>query len=260
VLNQSIQGGSYEDYVYRWANKRPDILAFDHYPFLIDGSIKSDYYSNLEIIRRQGLRAGVDFWSYIQSVGISGYMKQPSEEEMRYQIYTNLAYGAKGYIYFTYKTPGIEASGEPFFGGLILPDGTKNVTYNYAKNLNAEVEQLGPVLTSLTSQEVYHTGSLPESAQVLPSNYFWQITDTSQPTVVGTFKNAAGRKFVMVVNRDIANARTLNFSIPSKPASVHEVSKSTGAETNTNYNAATGLMSASFTPGEGKLFALPAGY
>jgi len=260
VLNQSVQGGSYEDYVHRWASKQPDVLAFDHYPFLVDGSIKSDYYSNLEIIRRQGLKAGVDFWSYIQSVGITGYMKQPTEAEMRYQIYTNLAYGAKGIIYFTYRTPGIEASGEPFFGGLILPDGTKNATYGYAKNLNAEVGKLGPVLASLTSEEVYHTGTVPESAQPLPSNFFWKVADASKPAVVGYSKDSAGRKYVMVVNRDVANAVTLAFSLPDKPAAVAEVSKSTGAETATNYDSATGILSAAFAPGEGKLFALPAGY
>lgn len=62
------------------------------------------------------------------------------------------------------------------------------------------------------------------------------------------------------VNRDYANARTLSFSLPSKPSAVTEWSKTTGAEIATNYNAATGKLSASFAPGEGRLFALPAGY
>jgi len=260
VVDQRIQSGTYEDYVYRWASKEPDVMAFDHYPFMFDGSFKSDYYTNLEIVRRQGLRAGVDFWTYIQSVGITGGIRQPTEAEMRYQIYTNLAYGAKGMIYFTYRTPGIEASGEPFFGGLVLPDGTKNVTYGYAQSLNSEVLRLGEILKGLTSKEVYHTGTLPASAQALPAGFFWQAEDASQPTVVGYLEDSAGRKFVMAVNRDYASGRTLAFRLPGKPATVTEVSKTTGLETGTNYDSATGTLSASFAAGEGKLFALPAGY
>jgi hypothetical protein len=259
VQNQSIQGGTYEDHVYRWASKEPDVLSFDHYPFLNDGVFIEDYYWNLEIIRRQALRAGIDFWTYIQSVGTEG-MVQPTEEQMRYQIYTNLAYGAKGYIYFTYETPGIEAAGKPFYGGLILPDGSQNVTYEYAKDINAEVLELGPTLSTLTSMEVYHTGVLPIGTHGLPSNFFWQITNNTEPAVVGYFQNDSGRKFIMVVNRDTHNSRTLNFSIPTKPLEVKGISKVTGQEVNTTYNASTGLMSASFAPGEGKLFALPIGY
>ncbi len=260
VVDQQLVGGSYEDYVYRWASKKPDVLAFDHYPFLYDGSFRNDYYTNLEVIRSQGLKAGVDFWSYMQSVGITGQLRQPTQAEMSYQIYTNLAYGAKGVLYFTYFTPGIEASGAPFFGGLILPDGTKNVTYGYAQGLNAELLKLGTTLTGLTSQEVYHTGTLPPSTQALPSGFFWQLADSSKPAVVGYFKDDAGRKYVMVVNRDYETGRTLSFSLPGKPSAVTEVSKSTGLEIATDYNSATGTLSASFAAGEGRLFALPSGY
>lgn len=259
VVNQQIQGGSYEDYVYRWTLQKPDIMAFDHYPFKADGTMTTNYYDNLEIIRKQSLLAGLDFWSYIQSVGITGHLRKPSQNDLRYQIYTNLAYGAKGYIYFTYRTPGIEASGEPFHSGLILPDGTTNDTYGYATTLNAEVLKLGPTLLGLKSQAVYHTGTLPASTTAVPSGFFWQPS-TSLPSVIGSFTNSSGRKYVMVVNRDEANSRTLSFTLPGKPSTVTEVSKSTGLEVSTSYNATTGAISASFAPGEGKLYALPAGF
>lgn len=259
VVNQNIQGGTYEDYVYRWTLQQPDVMAFDHYPFKADGTLTANYYDNLETIRRQSLLADLDFWSYIQSVGITGHLRKPSQNDMRYQIYTNLAYGAKGYIYFTYRTPGIESSGEPFHNGLILPDGTTNDTYGYATTLNAEVLKLGPTLLGLQSQAVYHTGTLPATTSAVPSGFFWQPS-TALPSVIGYFTNGSGRKYVMVVNRDEANSRTLSFTLPGKPASVTEVSKSTGLEVGTSYNAATGVISASFAPGEGKLYALPAGF
>ncbi|MDG0813897.1 hypothetical protein [Cohnella rhizosphaerae] len=72
ALNQSLNPFSYEDYVYRWASKKPDFLIYDHYPFDAGGGFSNEYYTNLEIIRRQTLAASIDFWTYIQSVGITG--------------------------------------------------------------------------------------------------------------------------------------------------------------------------------------------
>ncbi|WP_221414189.1 hypothetical protein [Paenibacillus sp. 598K] len=259
TVNQTIQGRTYEDYVYRWVNKQPDVLSFDHYPFLIDGSMRQDYYANLEVIRRQALRADVDFWSYIQSVGVTGVWRAPSESDMRYQIYTNLAYGAKGYIYFTYQTPA-SSGGESFFNGLLLPDGTKNASYTWAQQLNGEVAKLGPTLMGLTSNGVYHNGTVPSGAQAVPASFYWKAADAAAPVVIGSFVDGQNRKYILVVNRDNANARTLSFNVNPRPSAVTEVSKQTGAETSTNYNAATGVISASFQPGEGKLYALPAGY
>ncbi|MDI4647926.1 hypothetical protein [Cohnella hashimotonis] len=260
TINQNITPLTYEDYVYRWVSKHPDVLVFDHYPFLEAGAFRNDYFENLEVIRRQALLGKVDFWSYIQSVGITGTYRVPSKEEMRYQIYTNLAYGAKGYIYFTYWTPQDSVWNSPFHDGIILPDGTKTGSYASAREINGEVLKLGPSLNSLTSQAVYHTGAIPTGAAALPASFFWKPTDTTKPTVIGSFVNGSGRKYVMVVNRDTVNSRTLTFALTPKPTAVTEVSKTTGAEVATNYNSGTGQLSASFAPGEGKLFALPAGY
>nr|WP_286672464.1 discoidin domain-containing protein [Cohnella hashimotonis] len=255
TLNQNLTAFSYEDYVYRWASKNPDFLMYDHYPFSASGGIGADYYSNMEIIRRQSLAASIDFWTYIQAVGVTGMLRAPSEAEMRYQVYTSLAYGAKGINYFTYETP--SGQGEPFHDGILLPDGTKNASYTYAQNINAEVLKLGPKLLSLTSRAVYHTGSLPAGTTALPSSFFLQPSNAADPLVIGYSTDADGRAYVMVTNRDTVNSRTVSFTLSPKPSAVTEISKTTGAEVATNYDAATGAMSASFAPGEGRLYALP---
>lgn len=255
ALNQNLLPFSYEDYVYRWASKQPDVLMFDHYPFSASGGFSGEYYTNLEIIRRQAQMASLDFWTYIQSVGITGGLRSPSDNEVRYNVYTSLAYGAKGINYFTYETP--SGQGESFHDGIILPDGSKGPLYASVQAINAELFKLGPTLSGLDSEAVYHTGTLPTSTIALPSSFFWQPVDPAQPLIVSSFKNASGREYVMVVNRDTANARTVSFALSTKPASVTEVSKTTGLETATNYNATTGELSSSFAPGEGRLYVLP---
>jgi hypothetical protein len=64
----------------------------------------------------------------------------------------------------------------------------------------------------------------------------------------------------MVVNRDMTTSRSISVEIPSKPTAVTEVSKSTGAEVSTSYNATTGVLSQTFLPGEGRLFAVSTDY
>ncbi|RAV11524.1 hypothetical protein DQG23_36180 [Paenibacillus contaminans] len=254
AVNQSIIGRAYEDYVNQYVALNPDVLAFDHYPFQYNGQNNPYYFENLEIIRRQALLSDVNFWSYIQSVSITNSLRLPTESEMRYQAYTNLAYGAKGLIYFTYETP-------PFSGfnnGLILPGGAKNVSYTWAKNLNAEVLNLGSALLSLTSKDVYHTGDLPSATKELPSSYFWQPSGSGpvMPMIVSRFENADGREYVMVVNKDMQNAYSQSFSLSTLPNSLKEVSKATGLETAAAYNNVTGILSADFAPGEGRLYVL----
>lgn len=260
TINLDFAPASYEDYVYRWMRTGPDVLMYDHYPFKESNGFSGSYYANMEIIRKHALLGEVDFWTYIQSVGITGNLRAPSQDDLRYHIYTSLAYGAKGYAFFTYTTPD-PGGPEAFHDGLILPNGTKNTSYNWARDINAEVLKLGPTLLSLTSEAVYHTAPVPTGTAALPAGFFWQpVATLTPPLVIGYFTDEDGRKYIMAVNRDLVNSRTIEFEVDGLPADVKEVSKSTGSEVATNYNATTGRLSSSFAPGEGRLYALPSGF
>ncbi|MFC5405470.1 beta-galactosidase [Cohnella soli] len=264
TINQNIST-LYEDYVYKWVATEPDVLSFDHYPFRVGGGVTTDYFTNLEVVRRQSLLGQVEFWAYLQSQGEPGYLRVPNQHEMRFQIYTNLAYGAKGLQYFMYWN--VDPAETSFTSGILDHNGNKimapdglNTMYEYDKQINQEVLKLGPTLKTLTSQAVYHTGTLPADTTALPASFFLKPDNAADPLLIGYFTDANDRKFVLVVNRDTVNPRTVSFTLSPKPSTVKEISKSNSTETATNYNSSTGQMSASFTPGEGKLFALPSGY
>ncbi|MFD0715637.1 hypothetical protein [Paenibacillus sp. GCM10027626] len=254
TINQNIAAFTYEDYVYRWVYTSPDVLLFDYYPFLVNDEFSDEYYDNLEIIRRQALAGSIDFWTFVQSVGIDNWKRSPSQDDMRYNIYTNLAYGSKGLIYFTYSQPIYPG----FDGSIINADGSQNPSYGWARDLNAEVLKLGPTLNRLTTESVYHTGTLPASTTALPSSYFWQPDDMDEPFIISSFKDDSDRTYIMVVNRDMDHSRTSSFTLSTKPGLVKEISKVTGAEEDTNYNSLTGALTASFAPGEGRLYAIDA--
>ena len=53
----------------------------------------------MELIREAGLRHNVPTWNIIQACSWTPEVRQPSETEMRWQVYTSLAYGFKGILY-----------------------------------------------------------------------------------------------------------------------------------------------------------------
>lgn len=254
AINQDIEPFSYEDHVNRWVRTDPDVVLFDYYPYYYNGTVSGEFYNNLEIVRRQALAGELDFWTFVQSVGIGTWLRPPTQNDMRHNIYTNLAYGSKGLIYFTYWHPVYDG----FVDSIINPSGNQNPSYGWARDLNAEVLNLGDTLNRLESVAVYHTGAVPPHTEQLPSSYFWQPDDLDDSWIISAFKDENGRDYMMVVNRDVGQSQAGTFTLGTKPGKVSEVSKTTGLEVSTGYSHATGIFSATFLPGEGKLYAIDA--
>jgi hypothetical protein len=62
------------------------------------------YHRNLHIIRAQALGAGVLFMNFMGAMPYGGHADY-TEAQMRWQVFTSLAYGARGVLYFCYWTP-----------------------------------------------------------------------------------------------------------------------------------------------------------
>ncbi|HEY5584209.1 MAG TPA: discoidin domain-containing protein [Ruminiclostridium sp.] len=249
---------NYRDYVIRTINtagaQNLKSLSYDFYPLPAGGGTSPDYYENAEIFREVCLKYGVkNTMAYLQTSNFPG-VRLPNQNEVRWNIYTNVAYGVKGYFTFVWWVP---QSNTDMPYAVVGKDGTPSPVYSYLQNTNAEIEKLGPTLIGLDSLEVYHAGLwLPTGTNPVPAGYFWQPTNLTNNHIISHFKNAAGREYVMVVNDDYSSSQTLSFNIPAKPSNITEVSKSTGQEVATNYNSSTGNISATFLPGEGKLYAI----
>lgn len=229
-----------------------NFLSYDFYPFPNGGGYGGDYFQNAEIFREACLKYGIKNRAvYLQTTNCGGLFRIPNENELRWNVYTNVAYGVKGYFAFVWFASVPETS------GIVNYNGTKSSLYTPMQTINGEIEKLAPTLISLDSLEVYHAGSwLPAGTNPVPSGYFWQPMNNHNNHIISHFKNAAGRDYVMVVNDDYSASQTLSFNIASKPANITEVSKSTGQEVATNYSSSTGNISATFLPGEGKLYAI----
>lgn len=261
---RTVYSSRYQDYMEEFVDtvgaSNLGYLCYDQYPMVYSRGINTGYYRNKELIRAMGLKKGVFTASFLQSFGIPSSYRRPNENELRLNVYTSIAYGAKALFWFNWWTPTNQVDGTKFDNGIIDPNGNKTDLFTPVKNLNGEVMKLGPKLMSLTSQAVYHSGAVEAGSQSVPSTFFWKPTANSCNVLISYFKNAANRKYIMVVNKSCTDAATFSFEVNPKPTAVTEVSKTTGLEVSTNYNSITGLISQQLLPGEGRLYALPSGY
>jgi len=251
---------TYTDYLEGWIKAAdPVYLLFDFYPFLIEGD-RWNYFLNLELARDVVKRKQIPVGGYLQSVGIKDALRRPKENELRYNVYTMLAYGVKKLNWFTWWTPEPNSGGEIFTDAIITADGKKTDLYIPVKILGEEIENLGRTLIDLKLISVYHSGELPAGTKGIPKTFFWQPLNPDEPLILSLFIDKNDRKYIMIVNKDYKSSKTVKFFILPSPQTITEISRRTGLEIIVDYKASSGELVLDFSPGDGRLFALPIGY
>lgn len=243
---------TYDEHVRRFIEEvKPDVLCFDYYPMLTpkdDG--RKDYCANLDIIRQHALKAGIPFWNFFNIMPFGSHY-DPTEAQVVWQIYTSLAYGAKGVLYFCYWTP---TGGEfPKGGAIITADGRPTRHYDQARRINAKLKRLGPTLMKLTSTNVIRIKPGENSADRLRGTPLRSLTDGDY--LVGVFDHADGRKAVLLNNYNFAYTAwpTVEFNVDADKIS--EVDPQTGKEIPLRDDSpAMAGVQISLDAGEGRLF------
>jgi hypothetical protein len=205
-------GLSYKEYINSYIEKvRPEFISFDYYPLMshaVEGNyIKEDYLYNLEIVSEAAKGAGIPFWSFIQAMSFTAAgmtNREVDEADIRWQVYTNLAYGSQGIQYFCYWSP--LADGAANFGhAMIAQDGSKTPVYEAVRVVNQEIRDFDHIFMAMKhkgvmlfpkdglTNEMFTEKSLASFAPV-------RQIDTENPLVVGCFEDGAGYSALVLVN------------------------------------------------------------
>lgn len=259
---------TYEEHVARFMREvQPDVLSMDHYPAMRpDSDTRDAYCTNLETMWRHAHAAGVPFWNYFYSMPFNDRL-DPTEAQLRWQIFTAAAYGARGVLYFCYWTPGKGNAGTGEFpkgGAILTAEGRKTRHYDEARRINAELKALGPTLMQLTSTEVRRVNTGVAPASLLTNSPVRNVerirTDPHSELILGTFRHADGRRAVLVVNHSYSHTAwpTVEFAVPA--AQVTEIDKASGqAVPAVDDSPELPGFQTSLGAGDGRLFLLPAG-
>ncbi|HEY5913959.1 MAG TPA: hypothetical protein VJA21_25505 [Verrucomicrobiae bacterium] len=222
--NKGDTVNAYEDHLRQFvAEVKPALISYDHYQFTTTGD-SGQYFLNLGLIRRAAQDAGLPFLNIVQACTWAPSMRVPKADEMRYLVYTTLAYGAQGISYYVYCHPG-------HTGGIANADGTPTPLYDALTVLNREFVAIARELQPLRSVGVYQAGMLPPGAESLPKDAafvpeFPVLTAKYQPpqpvkgVLFGNFGpledpgRSAATTHSLVVNLDYSTAVTLEVRGP----------------------------------------------
>ena len=219
--NQSKFGTKdYKEYVDTFDNMFPaPYISFDFYP-VVDGAVHPRWYENMEFYTNKYKTEGRPFWAFGLTTSYLAYSNDagqpslndfyqlyktynpektfvhdiPTLGELRLQVNVNLAYGAQGIEYWSFKG----------FGSPLDPNGKRTAIYDKLKQLNTEIQNLSSVFLGSKVISVAHTGlDIPNETKRLshlPAPI--KLLETKgEGAVVSVLENGKDT-FLVIVNRD----------------------------------------------------------
>ncbi|MCX6878049.1 MAG: hypothetical protein NTW21_30195 [Verrucomicrobia bacterium] len=229
---------------------KPALFSWDAYWQMHEENESRYYFDNLEAVRRHCLKAKTPFNQIIVSLPHMGY-RECSEGDLRWQVWTSLAYGSRGIQYFTYvHVPGMATGDSP---GLLTKDLKRDAKWFHVQKINRRIANLGPTLVKLTSTGVYHTEPPVGTIPLLPEAPVKKIEGGVM--VIGCFKDAAGKVYILPVNRNMQAKITAKLTIDGTFVATAEVSQETGKLMPTAALNSK-VLAVELEAGEGKLFLL----
>lgn len=202
---------------------KPTALSYDHYAPFEDGSLREGYFANLESMRKAALEHGLPFWNIILTSAHFNY-RESTDADIRFQVYTSLAYGARGIAFFTYFTP----KHGNYRLGPIDQFGNETPTWGKLRTVNLQVAQLAPTLLKLRSDRVYHFGEVPRGAQPPPADSL--VESLAGPMLVGEFTHEDGSRHLLIVNKSFTASAPCHPKLRAE-APLHQISPYTGQPT-----------------------------
>lgn len=209
----------------------PDILSYDNYPVGQDGSFSYGFWANIAQVRNAGLRYKVPFWTIVLSSAHLTY-GEPSEAALRLQAYGSLVYGARGVCYYKFISRELPILNAPDLGdwrnGPLDQFGEKTHAWNWMRNMNRQIQNIGSTLLKLKSDLVYHVGEVPEQNRGIGDDTLVKGLKAGDAFVIGDFTHEDGSRWVMIVNKNLTHSVPLAPEFREPPAKLEFLSPITG--------------------------------
>jgi len=247
---EQLGNPTYEDHLEDFIAKvKPELISYDHYNLLKPGTLpipeiedererlifeaacsmdeRAGFFDNLEIVRKISMKHDLPYMLIVLVVEHGPY-RNPTEAELRWEVFQSLAYGCARMCYFTYWTPGVDGSDNDEFwhwkNGMISKDGERTEHYYMIKEINKELVEMGGVLLDKKSLGVFHTVNAPEHETTLFSGFGAVEKIEGDPATVGFFEE----DYVVIANRSYTDEATVTLSC--KEGTVFEAFNADGGE------------------------------
>jgi hypothetical protein len=236
---------AYREHLRRFvATVKPELISYDHYHFF-QGRDGDQYFLNLAMIREAARDAGVPFLNIIQACTIEKVWRLVNPDELRFLVYTTLAYGGRGISYFLHWGP-------VSYGGL-YQDGVRMPLADAVAGLNREINALSPPLMKLRSLGVYHSAPLPRGAQPVPDSSPVR-PGADVPCVLGLFGTGTRPTAFLLANGRYDRETVVPLRFADEIRRLEEFDRRTGRWGSVDGWRRGQPWDAGLRPGDGRLF------
>ena len=173
--NAPLPGEKDYEYYYRTyiESVNPQVLSYDYYPCAGSGTNLynthfeqlnyANYYAGEYYKQYYGTDTGIPWWPVIQLTGWNGFRPGTgaNEAEISWQINTALAYGAKGYTYFSYASVQ-----NATVGSAIDKYGNKQAKYKTIQTINGYTQAMAKWLLNAEVDHIKQYGANPNCYDV----------------------------------------------------------------------------------------------
>ena len=209
---EQLGAPTWKDYArqYMDAVKAP-ILGYDFYALFEDPNepLRPRYWTQLAECREVALESGVPMEVCLLSVGHLLY-RIPTEDDLFFEVYSALLYGAKGILYFTYFDPMLTN----YRHSPLDSYGNRTETWYAMRAVNNSVKCLAPILNRLESTAVYHfqpTAPMERADAPGPDSLIMGVSQPNQSLAIGEFRDREnGDIYIMVLNKDLKLSTHIN--------------------------------------------------
>ncbi len=208
-------------------------ISLDFYPFNTI-AIEPDYHiiSNYELIANTAKQYNAKKTMILQAATSGEFEENLSEGDMRWQVYTALAFGADNLQYYCYSMPkSFNEDGtvtHRYDKCILKPDDTPSELYHYVKETNNEIQSFASVILAYDWDETIGTSGTEEQTLRITdveydkdfnikkfknAKHFSKVTGT-QDVIVSRFESeqyGEGYMFVNFAARNNSNTITASF-------------------------------------------------
>lgn len=205
----------YSSYLEKYITQvNPQILSVDVYPIRSNNSndyyIYNDYYTTYENLLDKAKKYNLQWMACCQSTALEGFM-WPTEENLRFQTITALAYGADAICWWTYQLP---TSNPGYFLESPITDGKRTPIWYSMKNVNKEIQDLRSVFMNADVLGIWHTGEkLPKGTKRLstPPYPIKAITTEKSGVMISHILND-NREYMVIISHNVNHSQRIRIT------------------------------------------------
>ncbi len=147
-VNKDYTYRQYVDYYFENLSQYLGYVSWDYYPFKNNGTenfIRDTYYYNLELMALKAKEYNCELRTFVQAKGdFTGMRPLDNIGDLRFQIYSGMAFGVREFIYYTYSSAVDETNATDNDGYSLYnyKNGEYTWVYDAAKQVNNEIHQM----------------------------------------------------------------------------------------------------------------------